>query len=117
MKDELEDRQRAIQLRLTGESIQSICRILHRSRDWFHRWWRRYRAKGPAGLFELTRINHHPRCLAPDVERTILAIRQRIESQTHPGTRYNLIGAQSILAELEALHIRPVPSLRTTPAC
>jgi transposase InsO family protein len=113
MKDEFEDRQRAIQLRLTGESIQSICRILHRSRDWFHRWWRRYRAKGPAGLFELTRINHHPRRLAPDVERTILAIRQRIESQTHPGTRYSLIGAQSILAELEALHIRPVPSLRT----
>jgi len=113
MNDEFEDRQRAIQLRLTGESAQTICRVLHRSRDWFHRWWRRYRAKGPEGLFELTHINHHPRRLAPEVERTILAIRERIESQTHPGTRYSLIGAQSILAELEALHIRPLPSLRT----
>jgi transposase InsO family protein len=47
------------------------------------------------------------------LERTILSIRQRIESQIHPGTRYSLIGAQSILAELEALHIRPVPSPRT----
>ena len=113
MKDEFEARQRAIQLRLAGESIHSICRILRRSRDWFHRWWRRYRAKGPGGLFELTRINHHPRRLAPDLERTILAIRQRVESQTHPGTRYSLIGAQSILAELEALHVSPAPSLRT----
>jgi transposase len=113
MKDELEDRQRAIQLRLAGESIQSICRLLRRSRDWFHRWWQRYRAKGPDGLFELTRINHHPRRLAPELERTILSVRQRIESQTHPGTRYSLIGAPSILAELEALHMRPVPSPRT----
>lgn len=113
MKDELEDRQRAIQLRLAGESIQSICRLVRRSRDWFHRWWQRYRAKGPDGLFELTRINHHPRRLAPELERTILSIRQRIESQTHPGTRYSLVGAQAILAELEALHIRPVPSPRT----
>ncbi len=68
MKDELADRQRAIQLRLTGESIPSICRVLRRSRDWFHRWWRHYRAKGPDGLFELTHINHHPRRLAPEVE-------------------------------------------------
>src|SRR5260370_11451911 len=123
MNDEFEDRQRAIQLRLTGESTHTICRVLHRSRDWFHRWWSSYtcptsrasagRDKGPEGLFELTHINHHPRRLAPEIERTILAIRQRIESQTHPGTRYSLIGAQSILAELEALHIRPVPSLRT----
>jgi putative transposase len=123
MQDELEDRQRAIQLRLMGESIPSICRVLRRSRNWFHRWWHRYtcptsrasagRAKGPDGLFELAHINHYPRGLAPEVERTILAIRQQIESQTHPGTRYGLIGAQSIVAELEALHIRPVPSLRT----
>jgi transposase InsO family protein len=113
MKDELEARQRAIQLRLAGEPIQSICRLLRRSRDWFHRWWQRYRAKGPDGLFELTRSNHHPRRLAPDLERTILSVRKRIESQTHPGTRYSLIGAQSILAELEALHIRPLPSPRT----
>ena len=40
-------------------------------------------------------------------------IRQRIESRAHPGTRYSLIGAQSIVAELEALHIAPLPSSRT----
>jgi len=34
-------------------------------------------------------------------------------SQAHPGTRYSLIGASTIWAELHALHIRPLPSLRT----
>jgi transposase InsO family protein len=47
------------------------------------------------------------------LERSILNIRRRLVSQTHPGTRYSLIGAGSILAELQILHIRPLPSLRT----
>jgi transposase InsO family protein len=54
-----------------------------------------------------------PRRIAPDLERSILNIRQRLASQIHPGTRYSLIGASSILAELQALHIRPLPSQRT----
>ena len=54
-----------------------------------------------------------PRKPAPDLERTIISIRQRLVSQVHPGTRYSLIGARSILAELEALHICLLPSLRT----
>jgi len=36
-----------------------------------------------------------------------------LASQAHPGTRYSLIGAGSILAELQILHIRPLPSART----
>ena len=70
-------------------------------------------ALGPNGLFDLTRANVQPRRIAPDLERTILTIRQRLVSQAHPGTRYSLIGASTILAELHALHIRPLPSLRT----
>jgi transposase InsO family protein len=31
----------------------------------------------------------------------------------HPGARYQLIGASTILAELQALHIQPLPSERT----
>jgi hypothetical protein len=31
----------------------------------------------------------------------------------NPGTRYNLIGASAILAELQILHIRPLPGVRT----
>ena len=113
MDNELADRQQAIKLRLAGQSVEEICRILGRSQVWFHIWWRRYRALGPNGLFDLTRANVQPRRIAPDLERTIVTIRQRLVSQTHPGTRYSLIGATTIVAELEALHIRPLPSSRT----
>jgi len=113
MNNELSDRLQAITLRLAGQSVEEICRIVGRSHDWFHMWWRRYRALGPNGLLELTRANVQPRRIAPDLERAILSIRQRLTSQTHPGTRYSLIGASAILAELQALQLRPQPSLRT----
>src|SRR5574341_2348883 len=113
MNNEFADRQQAITLRLAGQPVEEICRIVGRSHDWFHMWWRRYRALGPNGLLDLTRANVQPRRIAPDLERAILSIRQRLASQTHPGTRYSLIGASAILAELQALHIRPLPSLRT----
>jgi transposase InsO family protein len=113
MNNELLDRQQAIKLRLAGRSVEEICRILGRSPAWFHIWWRRYRALGPNGLFDLTRTTTQPRRITPEVERSILNIRRRLTSQVHPGTRYSLIGASSILAELQVLHIRPLPSLRT----
>lgn len=113
MNNELSDRQQAIKLRLAGQSVEAICHLLKRSRHWFHTWWRRYRALGPKGLFDLTRTNVQPARIAPDIERAILAIRQRLASQVHPGTRYSLIGANAILAELQALQLRPLPSPRT----
>jgi transposase InsO family protein len=113
MNTEFADRQQAIKLRLAGHAVEEICRLLGHPPTWFHWWWRRYRALGPNGLFDLTRANVQPRRIAPDLERTIVTIRQRLVSQAHPGTRYNLIGASTILAELQALHIRPLPSLRT----
>jgi putative transposase len=113
MNTEFADRQQAIKLRLAGHSIEEIGHLLGRSREWVHTWWRRYRALGPTGLFDLRRANVHPRRIAPDLERTIVSIRQRLVSQAHPGTRYSLIGASAILAELQTLHIRPLPSLRT----
>ena len=113
MNNELANRQQAIKLRLAGKSVAEICQIVGRSPDWFHAWWRRYRAGGPNGLFDLTRANAQPRRIPPDLERSILNIRRRLTSQVHPGTRYSLIGAGSILAELQVLHIRPLPSLRT----
>jgi putative transposase len=113
MNTEFADRQQAIKLRLAGHSVEEIGHLLGRSREWVHTWWRRYRALGPNGLFDLTRANVQPRRIAPDLERTIVSIRQRLVSQAHPGTRYSLMGASAILAELQTLHIRPLPSLRT----
>jgi hypothetical protein len=113
MNNEFTDRQQAIKLRLAGHSVEEISRLLGHPPTWFHWWWRRYRALGPNGLFDLTRANVQPRRITPDLERTIITIRQRLASQVHPGTRYSLIGASAILAELQALHIRPLPSVRT----
>src|SRR5215472_11139313 len=112
MHDELSARPRAITLRLAGRSVKEICQALHRSPVWFHKWWRRYLELGVEGLFDLTRANHQvARRIPPELERTILSIRRRLEGRTGPGARYRLIGASAILAELKALHLRPLPSL------
>lgn len=113
MRDEFSDRQLAIRLRLAGQTVEAICRSLNRSREWFHTWWRRYQAKGTVGLYDLTRANRQPARIAPELERTIINIRARLESRLHPHTRYGLIGARAILAELKDLHVRPLPALRT----
>ena len=70
-------------------------------------------SQGVTGLYDLTRANHQPPRISPDLERTILSIRRRLESQQHPQTRYSLIGASTILAELKALQVRPLPCERT----
>jgi len=114
MRDEYFDRQRAIRMRLAGQSALQICRALKRSLVWFRKWWNRYLELGPDGLFDLTRANHQvARRIPPELERMILTIRRRLEAHTQPSTRYRLIGASTILAELKMLHIRPLPCVRT----
>ena len=114
MHDELTARQRAISLRLAGQSVKHICSALGRSEAWFHKWWRRYLEAGPEGLYDLTRANHHvAQHIAPQLERAILSIRRRLQAHAAPATRYCLTGAAAILAELKALGIRPLPCERT----
>lgn len=113
MRDEFSDRHQAIQMRLAGQSVEHTCQVLGRSHEWFHHWWRRYQAMGVDGLFDLTRARYQPPRIPPELERTILGIRRRLESEYHPRTRYSLIGASAILAELKALHVRPLPCERT----
>jgi putative transposase len=114
MNDELTARQRAISLRLAGRSVKHICSALGRTEAWFHKWWNRYLGTGPEGLYDLTRANHHvAQRISPELERTILSIRRRLQSHASPATRYRLIGATAILAELKSLGIRPLPCERT----
>jgi putative transposase len=114
MQDEFTARQRAITLRLSGRPVQDICRALGRSEFWFHKWWRRYLESGAEGLYDLTHATHHvAQRIAPELERAILSIRRRLQAHASPATRYRLIGAPAILAELKALDIRPLPNPRT----
>jgi transposase InsO family protein len=114
MHDELAARHRAITLRLAGRSVKAICAAVGRSEVWFHKWWGRYREAGPDGLYDRTRANHQvAQRIAPELERTILSIRRRLQAHATPATRYCLTGAAAILAELKALGSRPLPCART----
>jgi hypothetical protein len=114
MHDEISIRQMAIRLRLAGESVESICQTLKRSKPWFHQWWQRYLTLGPEGLYELTRANHHvARRTPPHIERAVLSVRRRLEARATPQTRYRQIGAPTLREELRALHLTPLPSVRT----
>ena len=113
MNDELAARHRAITLRLAGRPVKSICDAVGRSRIWFHKWWRRYLETGVEGLYDLTRANHRAQRIPPELERMILSIRRRLQNHRAPATRYSLIGAQAIRAELKALDVRPLPAVRT----
>ena len=114
MNDELSIRHAAIRLRLGGDSVESICSTLKRSKPWFHKWWKRYLAMGPEGLYDLTRANHHvARQTPPHIERAILSVRRRREARATPQTRYGQIGAPAIREELRTLGLTPLPSVRT----
>jgi len=114
MHDELSARQRAISLRLAGRPVKHICTMLGRSETWFHKWWGRYLEAGPEGLYDRTRAHHHlAQRIPPDLERAILSVRRRLQAHATPTTRYSLVGAPAILAELQALGIDPLPAERT----
>ena len=91
-KDDLTARQRAISLRLAGQPVKQICSALGRTEAWFHKWWRRYLEAGPEGLYDLTRANHQvAQRISPELERTILSIRRRLQAHAAPATRYSLL--------------------------
>jgi len=114
MNDELTARQRAVSLRLAGRPVKSICSALGRGETWFRKWWHRYLEAGPEGLYDRTRANHHvAQRLPPELERAILSIRRRLQAHASPATRYSLIGATAIRAELKAPGVRPLPRART----
>ena len=114
MNDELSARHRAITLRLAGRPVKAVCATVGRSEVWFRKWWHRYLDAGPEGLYDRTRANHHIALrISPELERTILSIRRRLQAHATPATRYSLTGAGTILAELKGLGLRPLPCERT----
>jgi hypothetical protein len=89
MNDELAARHRAISLRLAGRPVNQICSALGRSEAWVHKWWGRYLQAGPDGLYDRTRGHHHvTQRVSPELERTILSIRRRLQAHASPATRY-----------------------------
>jgi transposase InsO family protein len=117
MRNELSDRQAAIRRRLAGEPVESICHSLHRSEVWFHKWWQRYLEHGPEGLYDISRANHQVvNRTPPHIERVVISIRRRLAARATLYTRYSLVGAATIRAELKALGHARLPALRTIEA-
>jgi hypothetical protein len=70
---------------------------------------------GPEGLFDRTRARHQdPQRILPELKRAVLSIRRRLQVHAAPATRYCLIGATAIRAELKALAVCPLSCGRTT---
>src|SRR5205823_3539512 len=87
---------------------------LGRVEAWFYQWGRRYLGDGPDGLYDLTRANHPVvQRIPPELARTILSVRRRLQAHATLATRYRLSGATAILNELKTLGIRPLPCERT----
>jgi len=114
MQNEFSDRQRAIRMRLSGDSVELICGTLRRSKTWFNKWWQRYLEVGSEGLYDLTRARQTIVNRTPiHVERAILSIRRRLAARATPQTRYALLGAPTIAEELKQLGYAPIPTHRT----
>jgi hypothetical protein len=103
MKDEFSDRHQAIKMRLAGQSVEVICQTLERSREWFHLWWRRYQAMGAAGLYDVTRARQSTALISPELERTVLTIRKRLE--------FNLSSTDALRFDWSQRHSSRVESL------
>ena len=109
MEQEEKLRQEAVRLRLSGESLDSICKQLNRSRQWVHKWLKKHKQTTDKDWYKSG--SNAPKTIsrktAESVEHTVIEVRNRISNQP-----YAQKGAISILYEFERLGIKP-PSVTT----
>lgn len=108
MEAKVVERRQAVERYRAGESVAAICRSLHRSRDWFYKWWHRAEL-GTAHWAEeqSRRPAQSPAQVSAEMTATILTTRRSLVA------RGLFCGAQAIAWELEDLQVRAVPSIRT----
>jgi hypothetical protein len=69
---------------------------------------------GPEGLYDRMPVRHQdPQRIPSELERAIRSSRRRLQAHAAPATRYRLIGATAIRAELKALGVCPLPCGRS----
>src|SRR6186713_1661265 len=75
----VEERRRAVERYLRGESATAICTSLGYSRAWLYAWLARYTATDPAWATTRSRAPHRrPQAVSSVVERAILAMRAEL---------------------------------------
>ncbi|MDI3462317.1 MAG: hypothetical protein OJF50_001138 [Nitrospira sp.] len=92
-------------------AISWIARRLRRSREWVHKWIRRYRQGGPTWFLERSRRPHPmARRVSATFEQAVIRAHARLTSPRNPLGFY---GAEAIAQELADAGVHPVHSIRT----
>jgi transposase len=103
--DEEQRRTKAIRWAAQGESITGVCAELNRSRVWYYKWLKRFRADGVSGLAD-RREQHSPSHTTPDwLKELAIETRDRLVEQARGGTSFQGIGAREVVRELRRLKI------------
>ncbi|MEE9298874.1 MAG: helix-turn-helix domain-containing protein [Acidimicrobiia bacterium] len=106
---EYEHRLRAVELVGAGVSKAETARRVNRSREWVHKWLRRFEADGEAGLRDRSRApKRHDQAMPHSVTSRVLEIRADLEDDPVAN-----VGALSILATMERRGSDPLPSIST----
>ena len=99
------------------EETGRFCRTLEavgRSRGWLAKWIKRYKALGPDGLRDQSRIPKHvPNRTPRPLIRKILALRDELAAHKGRWAAFAGIGAETIHFELQRRGLRRLPAIST----
>jgi len=108
MKDEEIIRKQAVELHLQSVPINDISDKLGKTRQWVHKWLKRYKTGSDVWYQSHSNAPKKPISRIPDdIEKTIISIRENLKEQ-----KYAQKGALNILYEFKRLNITP-PSMST----
>jgi putative transposase len=108
MKDEEIIRKQAIELHLKSIPVNIIADTLGKTRQWVHKWLKRYKTGNDDWYLSLSNAPKKPVNRIPkSIEKTIVSIRENLKEQ-----KYAQKGALNILYEFKRLDIVP-PSMST----
>lgn len=101
-------RKLAVQRLRNGESVDSICISLGKSRQWLYKWAQRFDSGKPDWAEDASRRPHLvANRTTAETEELIKQLRESLQN------RDMFSGAQAILWEMEDLGIKPLPSVRS----
>lgn len=96
-------RQTAIHLLRSGQTVAEVAQVLGRSVAWVYKWRQRFKTEGWAGVAERSRAPHHPlRVLTASLTQAICQARSELEAEAHDVDRLHSVGAAAIQARLRA---------------
>lgn len=111
-----EERIEAIKRHVEGERSVEIYRSLGKSKPWFMKWWKRYRAGNKEWYKDLPKRPHIIRKkIDGRIETAVESIRKSLMDGTEDSTKYSFVGPESIQFRMEELGYKPseIPSQST----